>query len=318
MLNVRNAVFAALVTLTLSSCFEAVVGEGRLVYDKNELQILRFSLFNQHEGADNLKKSWKGDWLFRRERLQLIDRELLEIQPDILLLGEVMARFDNPLESDRSILLAGALKGYDWRQETIETYEDAGESEFLAVAVSPPLKSEQLRKLWRWKEGALLLQDISSDAQPLYSFVFQSWSPLSDDALELIVNTIDDFIKTQHLCRKRVLIAGNFRTTHKKSLSERLEAAEFKDSARGFCNVEVECYTETTRNELFMTLKGEEQPSRNEMIFVHRTALVSRSGPSFLDSKTIPTNYYRSYGLQSLWPGLHFGWLSTVRLAMCE
>ncbi|MBI2601984.1 MAG: hypothetical protein HYW48_02920 [Deltaproteobacteria bacterium] len=307
-----------LFTLAPAGCFESVVSEGRVVYDKNELKIQRFSLFNQQEEAPSVRQSWKGDWLFRRERLQLVDKELWDAQADLLLLGGVMARYDNPLESDRSILMAGALKGYDWQEEAIGKFEESGESELIAVAVSPPLKAEKLRKLWQWKEGSLFFQELSSNGQPLYAFVFQSEAQLTLPRLESVVSTIFDFIKANAFCQRRVLIGGYFRTSYTKQLSETMEQFEFKDAAKGFCNVEYECYTESTRNELFMLVRGEAQPARSELIFVHRTAMVSQSLLNFSDSQSIGTSYYKSFGLQSLWPSMYFGWLSTVRLAMCE
>ena len=116
---------------------------------RRDLQLLRRLRRPRHDGADGqplnqrvpsrlAKKAWKGDWIFRRDRLELVDQGLRNSKPDLLLLQEALARVGSAAESDLAILSAGAIADYDWRQLKVEEYPDTQEVESMAVAAAPP------------------------------------------------------------------------------------------------------------------------------------------------------------------------------------
>jgi hypothetical protein len=79
-------------------------------YDERSFSILNLNLFNQRTPSTLSRKNWKGDWLFRRERLELIDEQLRISRPDIVVFQELLTRRGSPSESDINILNFGARK----------------------------------------------------------------------------------------------------------------------------------------------------------------------------------------------------------------
>ncbi|RZA10050.1 MAG: hypothetical protein EOP10_35410 [Proteobacteria bacterium] len=109
-------------------------------FDERSFSVLNLNLFNQRTPSSMSAKSWKGDWLFRRERLDLVDEQLRISRPDIVAFQEALTRQDSPSESDMNILSAGALEGYEWDASLVQTYRDTQEMQYHAVAVGLPVK----------------------------------------------------------------------------------------------------------------------------------------------------------------------------------
>src|SRR5690606_23224324 len=91
-----------LLAFSASSCVTGWFGGGS-GFDSRPLSIQTLALYNQRTSSRLSKRAWKGDWIFRRDRLELIDGELRNVRPDILAMLEVMERKSNPSESDKGI-----------------------------------------------------------------------------------------------------------------------------------------------------------------------------------------------------------------------
>jgi hypothetical protein len=128
----------------MQACIHNFGSDQSNVYDSHKIKVQVLSLFNQRTASRLSTKSWKGDWLFRRERLSLIDKELGESKPDLIVFQELIKRDSNSFESDMGILSANALKGYKWKLSKKEVYTDTGEEEYLGLAVSSSMQFQKV------------------------------------------------------------------------------------------------------------------------------------------------------------------------------
>lgn len=108
-------------------------------YDSRPISVQTVSIFNQRTPSRLAKKSWKGDWIFRRDRLDMIDDELRRTKPDIIAIQETLAKRGSSAENDRLILKAGALADYEWREATVDEFADTQETQTQAVAIGVTL-----------------------------------------------------------------------------------------------------------------------------------------------------------------------------------
>ncbi|MEZ4741486.1 MAG: hypothetical protein R3B45_03425 [Bdellovibrionota bacterium] len=306
------------------SCFSSLFTDGNH-YDDRALTVQTLSLFNQRIPSRFSDLSWKGDWAFRRERLNLIDRGLRGIKPDLLIIQEAMSKKESPSDSDRNILLAGALRDYDWHLRVVREYGDTQEVEAMAVATSYPLKVDRARTLTQkelWDIGAggfVTATAIDFDNYPI--LVFNVQMPVSSVNRELwylfVRDKIKERIKEEGLCQKRIIVAGYLPDSNKSSkYRELLTALGLKDASSGFCELESSCYTSTPINEIFMATIGDERPSRSDRILVPTSTVVLSSSPNFReigDSEMV-----KKFGLTKLWGTQRYGWVANMRFARCE
>lgn len=294
-------------------------------YDQRPLLVQTLALFNQRTPSRLAKRSWKGDWIFRRDRLEMVDQELRNSKPDILALQEVMARRGSSAESDARILRAGALSDYDWREATVEQFEDTQETQSMVLALGVPFKFIAApggeREAWVMGAGGYLqAATIEYEDQPVTFFNVQMPQTTSDDFLwySFLQERIVERLARLKLCGKRVIVTGHLPGDEgAKRFADFLGTLQLKDAAAGFCQIDSRCYTATPTNDIFMATVGDESPTRVDRVFLHRTALVYSSARNFEDND--PNNRYaREFGLSRLWPSQRFGWTTSVRLARCR
>ena len=118
--------------------------------------------------------AWKGNWLLRRKRLEVIDFELRKVKPDILAFQNVMNRMESPSESDINILSFGSLRGYSWKSAFIKNYAETGEDKFQSLAVSLPLRFQQVgNDVYSWPlgvDGFLSMYELFLVDRPILVF----------------------------------------------------------------------------------------------------------------------------------------------------
>lgn len=296
-------------------------------YDNRMLSIQTINIFNQRIGSKLTKKSWKGDWLFRRERLDIMDRELRVSRPDIIVFQEVMQKKGSPSESDLNILAKGSLQGYEWDVIKVNEYRDTQEEQFNAIAFDMPIYRPKVEKVMQnfWQlglDGYLSMTTLSLENEPI--FIFNLQMPSSSENQEKIFKFVRDKVKqtvsTYPSCMERVIIAGfipsfSFINPTFKSFKEELR---FKDASDGFCQIESDCYTGTTLNDIFMASYDDQAPAQMDRIFVHRSTVVSVSRIILAQPKEIISSFKKEYGLTKLWPSHRFGWGASIRLARCR
>ena len=292
-------------------------------YDSKTINIQSINLFNQRDLSSASKGNWRGDWLFRRLRLSVIDQELRSSKPDILVFQEGMERLGSPSESDEAILSAGALQGYDWQKTEIRTYDDTQESESMGVAVGLPLKLKELlgtRNSWvLGNDGYMTVNVITLESQPIVIFNVQMPPKIGRKYLwyTFIQERVSDFVRTGKFCPKRVIIAGYMPTEQGAQRFQSFkDALRLKDTGDEFCNVASECYTASPENELYLAVSESILSGQVDKILVHQNALVF-SGSRNLSTPHENLDYISRYSLHKLWPGKRYGWTASIRLPRC-
>lgn len=293
-------------------------------YDSRSISIETLSLFNQRENSNVSQKSWRGDWLFRRERLELVDRELRSIRPDVMVFQQLMTKKGSPSDSDRNILGSGSLGGYAWDVFRAREYEDTGEEHFNAVAVGLPVQLAPIElKSRSWAvglDGYVSVSVLQLEGDPI--LLFNVEMPTNDRNLGLWYQFLEEKIvevlkSSTQFCPERLVIAGVLPSGFGTSGQGYVEKLELRDVSEGMCEIASDCYTGTPLNELFMVTSGNQQPGHMDRIYVHRTAIIASSTVVFKNMEPA-TRYGANYGLSRLWPSQRFGWGSSVRLAKCS
>lgn len=298
---------------------------NRLSYDQKPITIQTLSLFNQRAPSRFSKNTWRGDWILRRNRLELIDAQFQRTKPDILIVQESMSKKENTSESDRNILLAGALKDYDWYLRVTREYEDTQEVESMATAVGLPLKINRAkilsgRELWDIGHEGYLVASVVDDGDAVYP-IFNVQMPEKLDNRELWYSFITDKIKEKLLefdaCATRLIVAGYITGNSNSTQYQKfLRNLGLKDTSAGYCEQESICATATPENELFLATNGDLRPERVDRVLVHETAQVISGRVSF--ERPGKFRFASTYGMSNLWPTQRFGWITNVRFLGCN
>ncbi len=294
-------------------------------YDDRSVSILNLNLFNQRIPSTLTPRNWKGDWLFRRERLELIDEQLRISRPDIVVFQELLTRRGSPSESDINILNFGALEGYEWDAELVAFHKDTQEMQYHAAAVGLPVKLSSSDKVQKkhWPigiDGFMNYTLLELDQQPI--LLINISMPVSaqkvDHWYEFVEGELKSLLNELGICKQRLVVSGYLPGgVVWPGFAEFMEAFELKDTATGFCEAASDCLTSSNQNDLFMATAQGQSPSHSERIMVHRDALVSFSNVVMNKMKD-KTVYGGPYGLQRLWASRVYGWLADLRLQHCS
>lgn len=314
---------APFLCLILSGC--ALFGfEPPDRYDDRSFSILNLNLFNQRVPSTLVQKSWKGDWLFRRERLELIDEQLRISRPDIIVFQELLTRRGSPSESDINILSYGALEGYEWDADLVTYFRDSQEMQYHATAVGLPVKlavNDKISKKF-WPIGidgfmSYSLLELDQKVMLLVNLSMPQNVQKVDHWYKSVRNEIRELIASNRLCPQRLMVSGYVPGGMAwEGYSEFLKEFELKDTASGFCEAASDCLTSSNFNDIFMATAQGQSPSHSERILVHKDAIVTSSNV-VMNKMRDKTIYGNSYGLQRLWASRVFGWLSEIRLPQC-
>lgn len=292
-------------------------------YDDRSISILTVNLFDQRLSPDSLPRSWRGDWLFRRERLELIDQSLRMSRPDLLLFQDMLAKKGSLSDSDRSILAQGALQGSEWHSTVARFYDDTQEASHQSIAVNLPIRIDRSfrgNSVPLGRSGFVNFVLLELDGEPILTANVQM--PIDSVQVDSWYKVLLDLITLQleeiSSCSERLVIGGYLPGhTSWPAYQEFMTKLELKDSSVGFCELASECLTADTSNEMYMLTSDDDAGGRVDRIFVHRSSIVLSSQRSMLD--TIEgTRYAKMYQLTKLWPTRRFAWMTTLRLAKCR
>lgn len=312
---------ACLISCYAISCTEIFVSSS--YFDSRRVTVQLLTLFNQRTTLTNQNHQWRGDWVFRRERLDLIDKGLRNVKPDIVIFQEMMVRQNSLTESDQTILSAGSLLGYQWAFHDIQEYYDTEELEKAAVAIGLPLKlttDEQLNTYFRNFENGYIAPFIANhEGQNIAIINFQEPSTHNASWFDLLESHTKHFLSEKGICSKRLIMAGNIHSeASEESLRTLLQELNLKDLAEGLCEQESTCYTATSINELYYLTNGDKLPTRKDRIFVHKDTIVYFSERNFDDTSLFPYRLRSNYSMTQIWPSYRFGWVATIRLPRCQ
>lgn len=312
-----------LLTTALSSCVPTFFFQEPS-YDTSKITFQNLSLFNQREAPTD-KPHWKGNWIFRRERLASIDQTLREAKPDILILQEVMAKQNSPYDSDQYILGAGALLGYDWQNVQIETYQDTHEVESLSVVSGLPVYKDpyedERKRMWPLGHGSFLAAFIvTMENQEIAIFNLKISEQVAGQGIwyQYIEDRIKEYISRYKLCPKRIVVSGSFESpVNQEDYQTMLENLQLSDSSLGFCEQENNCYTQTTENPIFKLSRGDARPRRVSRILTHKSSLVYSSNRNF-NSPNWQQQFIKFFTERKINPTQNYGWISSIRFGRCR
>ena len=312
----------ALLAAALTACVTGLLTTG---YDDRTLIVHTFNLFNQKSPASGLKTSWNGDWIFRRDRLELVDRYFRIHRADIVLFQQSMQKAFSEVEWDRSILSASAFSEFDWRAEQVAEHADTSETESMVVAAASALRLKQRQSgesptLWMvGPDGFLQAAAVESSGQQVAIFNLQMPSRIERDPIwfSFISERVREWTKALGICSKRVIIAGYIPAdVEARSFGDFLDDLSLKDSSNGLCDVAMKCQTANPANEIFRLATQGTVGSQADRILVPKSAIVYSSTRTHDQPAEAPP-YEKAMGFGQLWPSIRSGWESAIRLASC-
>ena len=290
-------------------------------HDSQPLNIQNLNLFNQRIPSRLSELNWAGDWIFRRERLNLIDQELRSFKPDLFVFQEIMQRRGSPTESDENILRAGSLAGYKFSSASIKEYQDTRENEKLGVGITLPLSFDEKIEKGVWPigdDGAMSAHAVKFGKQNMVVFSLKMSAAVEKSHLwfRFIRDKARDYIKKNKLCYKRVVLAGFIPVrAESEAFQSFMTSMNLKDVASETCGVS--CNTAHPSNELYMSTSKKIQPARYDRILVSNDAIVYSGRVNFRRSQPISA-YSKKYGIDRLFSAVRYGWASQVLLPRCS
>ncbi|MCX6116318.1 MAG: hypothetical protein NT027_02155 [Proteobacteria bacterium] len=285
-------------------------------------------LFDQsHENVEGVKyPAWQGDWAFRRERLEIVDRGFRTLRPDVVFFQNVLSRMGSPSESDELILSAGALNRFNWKDFKIGFIEQSGENREMAIAASRP---RDFTKNWpdntknQWQlgqDGYVTFSELDSVESPV--LLVNVVMPKTQNQVNLWYSFLKDRIlelsKVRHICPERVVVAGYLPYEgDSKRFDDMLNSLNLKDTAVGFCQNAEKCKTASEQNDIFKISSQKMSLGQMDRILVHKDTEVINAGMHFLESKE-NSRYKALYDLPKVWGSSRFGWFASVKLRHCQ
>ncbi len=283
------------------------------------------SLFNQRIAPPSPHKNWKGDWLFRRSRLELLDQELLNNRPDLLVFQQLMQRRGSPTESDKSILGYGSLDGHQWSLRKVRSYEDTQEDQYLAFAISPPIKRghnlqpSPVQELGEDGFAAAVPFILESQRFLVVNIEMPALNHSSSDTwYPLLQHYINANLERYGICQDRLIVAGYFpKKQNSQAFDEFLSSLKLKDSADGYCELATDCETSSQDNDLLRITNPEFTRTYVDRVLVPTSALIYNGKIAFNKSSQESAEF-KKYGIDRVWPTRRFGWTTTLRLRTCN
>jgi hypothetical protein len=283
-------------------------------------------MYAQRNSLTGEANSWTGDWIFRRQRLSLIDEQFRASRPDIILFQDVMQREDSTSESDLEILAVGSLRGYATHSLPVSDYSDTQEIRSMAVAATKPLQflefqSEQ-RQTWNiGTDGYLTLDVLQGSEQPIVIFNVQMPSKIGKKFLwySFVEERISEFVAKGRYCAKRLIVAGFLPADQSATRFDRfLNTLNLKDSSHGVCQVIADCHTATLQNEIYLADQSEDAPvGIADRILVSKSATIYSAARNLANNETKDSSA-KQFGLTRMWASHRFGWQATIKLPTCD
>ena len=280
------------------------------------------SLFNQRTKAfQKSRDSWKGDWILRRKRLNLVDEIIKESSPNIVFFQELLAK-DNKADSDAAILEYSSLSYHKPYSFFYKEYEDTGEKEFAAnyilmgnykVESSNQAKLEPLLN-----NGYMVFQKVFLDRVPFYLVNIKMGDGDTTEAFVQLTRKLKKHLEGINDCYNQIIVAGHFKgQSNHPSYDRFLRTFNLVDSAWKFCEMNKDCYTESPKNPLLSNSHLESKISRSERILTHKTSKIISSHVAFNKEEKTLKPFKEKYNLHTLTPSLRYGWEAKVSFGIC-
>jgi hypothetical protein len=301
------------------------IGSIFSAYEERRIVIQLATLFEQNNVKSPREISWAGDWIFRRQRLNVLDDQLGAIKPDIVLLQGLTYREFSPSESEVKILSAGALANYNWHVSKVDENITTEEVIATGAAFALPLKVDTMRtysEQQSWDIGAV----------NGYVILSRFLTPSGGGALvsiklppenlkfwyERLELALEEIIQKSEICPERFIFAGELPEDKIDNADESIfERLGFKDAATGYCGDLTECYTEDGTNPINKSLSDGVVPTRNLRMYVHGQTKIYASLRNLTNTVKIDARNDK-YKIGEMSASHRYGWLSTILLPKCD
>lgn len=297
--------------------------------DTRTVVVQTLNAFDQSSDASTDKlPAIRDNWIFRRERLAMLDETLRSNKADIFFLQQARQRRESPVDSDDVILMAGVLSGFDTSRFNYPTRQAEEDSTYLLTAVSPPLKLIGGKFLSPEDQGKLLTLDgvvvsmsvVEIENLPVVIMnvdVDASLFPKTKDVYSVIGKSLDAIFETGKVCANRVAIGGTLPgDKDDEGFKDFLSKYDLVDAAPDICLESDACPTLSPENELYAQVASKAAKLRVDKVLVHKNNDVMNSGISF--NKVYPApDYIKTLGINKLTVSTHFGWAVEVKFSRC-
>lgn len=316
------ALCAGAITLIASACVTRLLSSG---YDDRTIVVHTFNLFNQKKLAPGANVNWSGDWIFRRDRLELIDQYFRAHRGDLVLFQQMMRKAQGEVEWDLNILSAGSFSEFDWRTEEVASFADSSESESMTVAAAAALRLKSRQpgeapSVWNvGPDGYLQAAAVEVAGEPVAVFNVQMPTRVDRDPIwfSFVEERIREWTRGQGICPRRIILGGFIPSEVEVATFNRFLAnLGLKDSSAGFCDSSSRCQTADPINEMFRLAGEGDVASQADRILVSKGAVVYSSARTHDEPVKAP-QYEAAMGFAQLWPSTRAGWETAVRLESC-
>ncbi|MBP9707621.1 MAG: hypothetical protein KBD78_08245 [Oligoflexales bacterium] len=334
------------------SCITPASIQSTLLRKDSYLSIETLDLFSQRIPNKRLSENgidWRGDWLFRRERLKLLDSLFYSRLSNIIFLQGVLEKKGDPHDQDLKVLTDGALRDYRWESQVFQFYEDTWEEESLAVGVSFPLKliepaedeksentNEEAQtlaeRLVLEPEFAIYFVKVDYDGEDLLLINIKFRPEMADKNLNSysryidsnriyskVIASLKSIISKAAVCDKRIVVAGYLpHALQNQEFLASLAEIGLKSTHEIFCPVLSECFTQKIDNQIFAqsTLEKNEQLADLILVPVDANVHLALRGNTEAAVSSIYTK--QSYDITKIPASIRDAWVTRVEIKSCK
>lgn len=291
-------------------------------YEITPISIHFINFFNQQAVSTHSQHNWYGDWIFRRKRLAIIDNEINIQKPDILIMQEILSKEGSMSESDINILKFSSLQFYNIDTALITKHKNTYEEEYIGIAIKSNYTIIPQEKNNTWildnnNFAAFFIIQINKTPVLIVQIKLQE---NQKHYLNLISQSIDNYLKEFNICKYRIIVAGEFYLQYyDPELIKFLQKHKLHDTDKSFCIPYFKCATLVESNDIFKHINIKFNTMKPDKIFVHNRATILASGLSFTTFQTIKEDDYvnTQYGIKTLFPSYKYGWSTKIFLPKC-
>jgi endonuclease/exonuclease/phosphatase family metal-dependent hydrolase len=320
----RPAYFALPLALTLMSwgavsCVTSILSNP---FNRDPLVLTVGTASFDNQRVTIGETSCQADWVLRRERLHLIDGELISAQPDILVLQGVMAKSSSAYDSDQVILQAGALGDFRWTKTVAHYYSDTDEDEYFAVAAKQSIlhgePGSQPEQAPIGQDGVVVLQTLKfkdQQALTLANIHVPTSTQEQAQSYSLIKETLETYLAKEQRCGERLVLAGFVGDANAGKFRKLLGELGLYDTSLQLC-ADHGCVMPQSENPLFASRADSPKYQGSYRIYLPLSSrLVSAS--AFLNKASAHKLFSEKYHFDQLWPSAYPGELVQVKFASC-
>lgn len=297
-------------------------------YDRESFTVQTINLFDQdlEVETDEGRISLKGDWLFRRDRLELLDRQLSEKKANLLFFQNAMQRLGNWTDFDLEILKAGVFGGYGFLSAKIAEDEQTFETQLVGWGFDPSFvvdSSQDIKVVKKVNSGFASAVLNFYGNKILLINVFTQKVSLKIDSYSELARFIESELNVKKICSDRLIVSGALDEIDSKGASIQLLGDQFDlvDVGLKRCPDEKthtsECQSVASDNRLAQGQTGMNF-LRNERILLPSSSRVSDLGRVVVQKSVNQSKYIQKFFAEDIYPIQQSGWMASARLIQCD